>query len=77
MVTVWTTCRLFKIMHTNSLILRQQSRWRMYYFDAMRPCVHYLPFWTHSEFDVVQIVRELQRPENDAYARMMGRNSQV
>lgn len=50
-------------------------RW---YYAGLQPCVHYLPFWQHSEDDVLPLVRALQgSQQNQAVAQRLAANAQT
>ena len=42
----------------NSLVLKQASPQLEWYYSAVKPCVHYLPFWQRNESDVLQVGAE-------------------
>lgn len=37
--------------------------------------MHYLPFWRHSESDILGLLTELQRPGNQQVAQRIAANS--
>lgn len=43
----------------------------------MKPCVHYLEFWRDSETDVLDLVRTLRQPANQAVAQRLAANAQA
>ena len=48
------------------------------YYQALRPCVHYLPFWQHSPSDVLGLLRTLRAtPDNQAVAQHLAANGQA
>jgi hypothetical protein len=68
--------RLGSLLPINSAVLKQQSQWLEWYYAALQPCVHYLPFWQQSEDDVLSLLRALRgAPANEALARNLAANS--
>lgn len=48
------------------------------YYHALKPCVHYLPFWQHSEEDVLDLLHALRgNPANDLVAQRIAANAQL
>lgn len=41
------------------------------YHAALRPCVHYLPFWVEGEADLLLLLRALRSPANQAVAQRL------
>ncbi|PRW61189.1 KDEL motif-containing 2 Flags:Precursor [Chlorella sorokiniana] len=70
--------RLAFLMATNSVVLKQVTDKMEWYYRAIHPCEHYLPFWVHNQTDVLQLVQQLQRnPANDLIAQHIAANSQA
>lgn len=47
--------RLAKLLHTNSVVLKEESPWREYFYAALTPGVHYLPIFNTSLFDLFDV----------------------
>ncbi|KAI7844877.1 hypothetical protein COHA_001530 [Chlorella ohadii] len=68
--------RLGSLLPINSAVLKQESQWLEWYYAALQPCGHYLPFWRQSEDDVLSLLRTLRgAPANEALARSLAANS--
>lgn len=55
--------RMASLMHINSVVLKQESRWEEYYYSFLKPCVHYIPYWTKHTADVLEVLRDLRNEE--------------
>ncbi|KAL1507016.1 hypothetical protein AB1Y20_009431 [Prymnesium parvum] len=64
--------RLQFLLATNSAVFKQSSYYWEYYYSALRPYVHYWPFWERSPTDVLQVLENASRPENDEALRLVG-----
>ncbi|EOD04013.1 hypothetical protein EMIHUDRAFT_250719 [Emiliania huxleyi CCMP1516] len=45
--------RLQSLLATGSLVLKQDSYYHEYYYSALQPGVHYIPFWNSSPLDIL------------------------
>lgn len=64
--------RLQFLLATNSAVLRQASYFWEYYHTGLRPFVHYVPFWTRSPTDVLDVLRNVTA--GDERMRAIGRS---
>ena len=55
--------RMASLMHINSAVLKQDSRWEEYYYSSLKPCVHYIPYWTRDTADVLEVLSDLKNDE--------------
>lgn len=69
--------RLATLLAMNSLVLKQASPHLEWYYRAIKPCVHYLPFWQHNETDVLPLIEALRHPENQRVAQRIAANGQA
>ncbi|KAL4422564.1 hypothetical protein ABPG75_008761 [Micractinium tetrahymenae] len=64
------------LLSMNSLVLKQESPWSEWYYHALQPCVHHLPFWQSSEEDVLDLLRTLRvNPANQLTAQRIAANA--
>ncbi|KXZ45369.1 hypothetical protein GPECTOR_55g275 [Gonium pectorale] len=57
--------RLGRVMHTDSVILREASPWAEYYYRALREGVHYLPVLKDGPDDVLDLVASWENRTRD------------
>ncbi|GFR42900.1 hypothetical protein Agub_g3894 [Astrephomene gubernaculifera] len=50
--------RLARLMHTDSVILKEQSEWVEYYYRALKEGTHYLSIFKNGPNDVLDVVRQ-------------------
>ena len=67
--------RLQGLLLTNSLVLKQDSPYIEYYYRALQPWRHYVPFYRTSAEDVLEALRNVS--ENDALAEQIARSGQA
>ncbi|KAL4424736.1 hypothetical protein ABPG77_000079 [Micractinium sp. CCAP 211/92] len=68
--------RFGTLLSINSLVLKQESPWSEWYYPALQPCVHYLPFWQRSEEDVLDLLSTLRsHPANELVAQRIAANA--
>ncbi|KAL4424735.1 hypothetical protein ABPG77_000078 [Micractinium sp. CCAP 211/92] len=68
--------RFATLLSMNSLVLKQESLQLEWYYHALQPCVHYLPFWQGSEEDVLGLLSTLRSdPANDLMAQRIAANA--
>lgn len=48
--------RLAKLLPIDSVVLKQESVFEEYYYRVLQKCVHYVPFWTQHEEDILEVV---------------------
>lgn len=70
------TCswRLQFLLATNSVVLKQESFYWEYYYAALAPHVHYLPFWQQSAHDILGVLPNVSAPQHAAAMRKVGRH---
>ena len=51
------------LLASHSLVLKQWSYYREYYYAGLEPGVHYLPFWTRSAADVIEVLENATRED--------------
>ncbi|GFR51836.1 hypothetical protein Agub_g14300, partial [Astrephomene gubernaculifera] len=51
------SCRLGKLMGTNSVVLKESTPWVEYYYRSLQPGVHFVPF---TKDDVLQVLTSLE-----------------
>lgn len=51
------------LLASHSLVLKQWSYYREYYYAGLEPGVHYLPFWTRSAADVLEVLENATRED--------------
>ena len=56
--------RLQLLLLTGSLVLKQQSRYHEYYYAALDPWTHFVPFYERSPDDILSVLPRL--PANDS-----------
>ncbi|EFN52413.1 hypothetical protein CHLNCDRAFT_138890 [Chlorella variabilis] len=74
---ITASSRFATLLSINSLVLKQASPYQQWYYRAVKPCVHYLEFWRDSETDVLDLVRTLRQPANQAVAQRLAANAQA
>ena len=75
---ITASIRLAVLLAADSAVLRQTSSQLEWYYPALQPCVHYLPFWEKHEDDVLDLLRQLRgRPENQLVAQHVAANAQA
>lgn len=67
--------RLGLLLAMNSVVLKQESRFREHYYASLRPCVHYLPIYKESETDVVDVATGVRA--DPATAQAISANAQA
>ncbi|KAL4444152.1 hypothetical protein ABPG75_011889 [Micractinium tetrahymenae] len=78
LVGISASNRLAAQLGINSAVLKQASREVEWYYRAIHPCVHYLPFWVDNTTDILQLVQRLKSdPANDEAARRVAANGQA
>ena len=50
--------RFAKLLHTNSVVLKEESPWVEYFYYSLQPGVHYLPIFSRSMYDLFDAVRD-------------------
>jgi hypothetical protein len=71
----WTaSSKLEKYLLMGSAVLKQASPMIAYYYAAMIPWVHYVPFYEYHKADILGVISWLK--ENDDAAREMSKNAQ-
>ena len=60
--------RLQSLLLSNSLVLKQQSVYTEYYYRALRPWEHYVPFYRDSAEDILDVLPNVTRFDDDARA---------
>lgn len=73
------TCswRMQFLLATNSVVLKQRSYYWEFYYGALEPHVHYVPFWVKSAHDIIDVLPNVSAPEYDASMRKIGRRGQA
>ena len=73
------TCswRFQYLLATNSPVLKQSSYFWEFYYGALAPGVHYVPFWTTSATDVLDVLANVSHPSSDARMRRVARAGQA
>jgi len=56
--------RFYKLLLSNSVVLKQESTWNEYFYRWLAPCVHYIPFWTLSQDDILEEVVALRQADD-------------
>ncbi|GIL52126.1 hypothetical protein Vafri_8051 [Volvox africanus] len=51
------SCRLGKLLGTNSVVLKETTPWIEYYYRSLEPNVHFVPF---TKDDVLEVVKALE-----------------
>ena len=65
-----THCSLWQfLLATNSVVLKQHSYYWEYYYAALQPHAHYLPFWDESAHDILTVLPNVTAPQHDAAMR--------
>jgi hypothetical protein len=57
------------LLATNSVVLKQHSYYWEYYYAALQPHAHYLPFWETSAHDILSVLPNVSAPKHDAAMR--------
>ena len=57
------------LLATNSVVLKQHSYYWEYYYAALQPHAHYLPFWDESAHDILTVLPNVTAPQHDAAMR--------
>lgn len=57
-----------KLLHINSVVLKQTNNQLEYYYPLIKPCVHYIPIFERDEFDVIDVVKALRQQDDVAQA---------
>ncbi|KAG2440781.1 hypothetical protein HXX76_003637 [Chlamydomonas incerta] len=52
------SCRLGKLMGTNSVVLKETTEWIEYYYRSLKPGTHFVPF---TKDNVLQVLLELEK----------------
>lgn len=47
--------KLERYLLLGSVVLKQNSPHKSWFYDAMQPWVHYVPFMTHNATDILQV----------------------
>ncbi|KAG2494770.1 hypothetical protein HYH03_007014 [Edaphochlamys debaryana] len=68
--------RLGRLMHTNSVVLKEETSWPEYYVRAMEPGVHYLPIFKTGPDDVLDVLAQYSDPSRDRELRRIAYNAQ-
>ncbi len=73
------TCswRFQYLLATNSPVLKQSSYFWEFYYGALAPGIHYVPFWTQSSTDVLDVLTNVSHPSSDARMRRVARAGQA
>ncbi|KAG2489619.1 hypothetical protein HYH03_011899 [Edaphochlamys debaryana] len=72
---ITASSRLAKLLTVNSVVIKQASPWIEWYYRSLYPQVHYIPFWEHSQNDLMCIM-ELLRKQADDIQEEIARNGQ-
>ena len=64
LTTVWQF-----LLATNSVVLKQHSYYWEYYYAALQPHAHYVPFWEQSAHDILSVLPNVSAPQHDAAMR--------
>jgi hypothetical protein len=67
--------RYGRILHANSVILKEASPWEEYFYRGLKPGVHYLSVFDGAPDDVLAVLAAAQR--DDAASRAMAAASQA
>ena len=54
----------------DSAVLKQDSYFWEFYYGALAPGVHYVPFWTTSATDVLDVLANVSHPSSDARRKL-------
>ena len=69
------SARLQNLLLTNAAVLKQQSMYVEYYYRALQPWVHYIPFYVTAHDDIVEVLQNVS--QHDEAVRLVAHRAQA
>jgi hypothetical protein len=69
------SARLQNLLLTNAAVLKQQSMYVEYYYRALQPWEHYIPFYVTAHDDIVEVLQNVS--QHDEAVRLVAHRAQA